>query len=326
VCEQNIFKIMGFARYFALSLLATISTVIYAVYTREQFYPVILFLVSSKVSYVVNANFILALTLLMARLTKSVFLGKLRDVEVEMLYERGQYAFVEICIALTVFRSEGINPTVVTLLWALLFCKAFHWLGGARLDYLDQIMPTSSWAHIRLGTLLVMLGLTDMCCTYYAIQHCLTKGRSVIMLFGFEFGLLCITSFNLVSRFVLHVIDIRLPNGLLSKGLITMVLDLVCDAFRFVTYIFFVGVVVKYYGIPIHILREVYVSFYTFQKHLFSFIRYLRLTKNLDQRFPSATPEVRHIFMCACVWTQLLTLGVCLCACVVRNVPLLGTA
>lgn len=289
---------LTFAKYFILSLLATISTIIYAIYTREQFYPVILFLVTSKVSYVVNANFILAFTLLVARVAKYLFLGKLRDAEVEMLYERGQYAFVEICIALTVFRNEGIaNPTVMTMLWSLLFTKAFHWLAGARLDYLDQIMPTSSWAHIRLGALVITLALTDMCCTYYSIQHTLSKGRSVIILFGFEFGLLCITSFNLFCRFVLHVIDIRMPNGLISKGLISMILDLCCDAFRFVTYIFFISVVMMYYGMPIHIVREVYMSFYTFQKHLFSFIRYLRLTKNLEERFPSATPEVRCYFI-----------------------------
>jgi E3 ubiquitin-protein ligase synoviolin len=286
---------MSFAKYFTLSLLCAVSTVVYAIYTREQFYPVILFLVSSKVSYVVNANLVLALTFLVARVAVSLFLGKLRDAEVEMLYERGQYAFVEICIALTVFRNEGIaNPLVMTMLWLLLFTKAFHWIAGARLDYLDQIMPTSSWAHIRLGTLVVVLGITDMCYTYYAIQHTLSKGRSVVILFGFEFGLLCITSFNLLCRFVLHVVDIRMPNGLISKGLITMVLDLCCDAFRFVTYILFISVVMMYYGMPIHILREVYVSFYTFQKHLFSFIRYLRLTKNLEERFPSATPEVRY--------------------------------
>ena len=101
-------------------------------------------------------------------------------------------------------------------------------------------MPTSSLAHIRLGSLIVLLFVVDSLMAYYSIQYVLTQGKSVVMLFAFEFWLLCVTALNVACRFVMHVMDIRLPNGLVSKGVLTMVVDLLCDTVRFVTYIFFV--------------------------------------------------------------------------------------
>lgn len=46
------------------------------------------------------------LTLLLGRITKAVFFGQLRDVEVEILYENARYAITETCLALTIFREE----------------------------------------------------------------------------------------------------------------------------------------------------------------------------------------------------------------------------
>eukprot|EP00596_Hydrurales_sp_CCMP1899_P005065 CAMPEP_0119045792 /NCGR_PEP_ID=MMETSP1177-20130426/42636_1 /TAXON_ID=2985 /ORGANISM="Ochromonas sp, Strain CCMP1899" /LENGTH=756 /DNA_ID=CAMNT_0007018153 /DNA_START=508 /DNA_END=2778 /DNA_ORIENTATION=- len=116
-------------------------------------------------------------------------------------------------------------------------------------------------------------------------------GRSILILFGFEFGLLVISVFNLIIRYILHIIDSRLANGLVSKGLYVMFLDLICDALRFITYVFFFSLVFVYYGLPFHIIREVWMAFHTFQKKLSSFIRYIQLTKNLDKRLENATTE-----------------------------------
>lgn len=46
------------------------------------------------------------MTLLLGRITKSLFFGQLRDVEVEILYDNARYAITETCLALTIFREE----------------------------------------------------------------------------------------------------------------------------------------------------------------------------------------------------------------------------
>ena len=115
---------MKFGHYYFLSLVATLSTILYAIYTREQFYPIVLFLVSSKVSYIVNANCILANTMLLGKILVSLFFGKVRGVEIELLQDQGKYTIIEICIALTLFRNDGLlNPTFLAWLWILLFTK-----------------------------------------------------------------------------------------------------------------------------------------------------------------------------------------------------------
>lgn len=281
---------MKFWTYFHGSLLFVISVVTYAAYTREQFYPTMLYLVRSKVSMVAGGNLILALTLLFGRISKSVFFGTLRDAEIELLLEKAKYTVTETCLALTIFRSE-LNPSILAMFGLLLFLKSFHWLSSSRLEHLEQIMPVSMSTHIRLSVLILLLLTCDMGVAYYCIQHTIANGKSVLILFGFECGVLVISVFNTICRFIIHVVDINTRHGLVSKGLYIMIVDLICDAFRFVTYVFFFCLVFVYYGLPIHIIREVGVAFYNFQRRLVSLIKYLRLTKNLDERFENATQE-----------------------------------
>jgi E3 ubiquitin-protein ligase synoviolin len=281
---------MKFSLYFNASLAATIAIIVHAVYTREQFYPIVLFLVTSKLSFVVLGNMAVAAVLLIWRISKSVFLGMLREVEIEQLVERAKYTITETCLALTVFRNE-LSPPILALFGVLLFLKAFHWLSKLRIDYLEQVVPVSTSTHIRLMSLIILLSLCDTWVAYSCIQYTLKNGRSVLILFGFEFGLLVISAFNLICRYILHLIDSRLANGLKSKGLYVMLVDLICDALRFVTYVFFFSLVFVYYGLPLHIIREVWMAFHTFQTKLSSFIRYIQLTNNLDKRLDNATTE-----------------------------------
>ena len=54
-----------------------------------------------------------------------------------------------------------------------------------------------------------------------------------------------------------------------QKSLAIMYVDLVVDFFKMVTYSIFFGVIVHYYGIPLYILRDVYMSFRSFAKVFF---------------------------------------------------------
>jgi len=197
---------MRFDSYFALSLLSTISLLAYAVYVHEQFYPIVLYLVSSKVSFVIAGNMALASALLLGRVSKTIFLGQLRDVELELLMDRAKYTITETCLALTIFRNE-ISPAILCLFGALLFLKAFHWLGKSRLEHLDQVMPVGYTTHMRLVSLILILAVLDALLAYKCIDYTMTNGKSVLILFGFEFGLLVVSILNLTWRYSLHVVD-----------------------------------------------------------------------------------------------------------------------
>jgi E3 ubiquitin-protein ligase synoviolin len=281
---------MKFSSYVILSLLASFCMMYYAYYTRKQFYPTVLYLSSSKTCFIVGGNLLLAVGLTFARCIKSVFFGNLREVEAELLMEKAKYAMIETCLALTIFRNE-LTPSIVSLFASLIFFKLMHKLTKTRLEYLGQISPVPTFMIVRMGLLLSSLLLADSVGFYFSVVSIMKKGRSVILLFGFEFGLLLIYSANLFIKFVIQLLDLYLPNGFQSRVIFELVVDLICEIVKFVTYIALFCMIFVYYGLPFHLIRDVWSAYHSFQRKLWSFIRFMQLTRNLDSRFPDATND-----------------------------------
>ncbi|RYH31371.1 hypothetical protein EON65_02780 [archaeon] len=296
--QDNIRSIMKLASYFTLSATAMAMMVYYAYYTRKQFYPTVLFLVSSKLSFIVACNLAISLALFVAKFIKSIYFGNLREVEVEVIMEKAKYAFVETCLALTIFRNE-LSTFNIGLFGAMILIKLLHRLSKCRLEYLEQIAPVSRYIQIRMTFLLVSLMLIDSVGVAYAVYNIMQKGKSVLILFGFEFGLLLVYAFNLKVRFIIQMIDNMLTNGLQSRGVCIMIVDLLCDLVKVVTYLAFFSLIFVYYGVPFHLIRDLWGTCFSFQRKFVSFIKYLQLTRNLDSRFPDATPEeISHAGNC----------------------------
>ncbi len=281
---------MKFSSYYYLSLVSLIILLYYAYYTQKQFYPTVLFLVSSKLSYVIAGNMLLATSLVVSRIFKNIYFGDLREAEIELLIEKGKYVFIETCFALTIFRNELSSP-VIAMFGALIFIKLLHKLSKCRLEYLEQIMPVPVFTQCRVGFLLGTLIAIDACGAYFSLTYIMKHGRSVLILFGFEFGLQLVYAVNLSVRFAINIVDTMMPNGLPTRGLYMMLTDLLCEVVKLGTYVAFFCLVFKHYGLPIHILRDVYAAYISFYRKFVSFVKYLRLTHNLNSRFPDATPE-----------------------------------
>ena len=62
---------------------------------------------------------------------RQVFLGSLRDAEVERINDRVSAAVMETCLAMTIFRGE-LSAEFGALFAALTFVKVLHWLAQAR--------------------------------------------------------------------------------------------------------------------------------------------------------------------------------------------------
>ena len=113
--------------YYRATIVSLVGLISYAVYSREQLYQIVLFLVTSKVSFVILGNTAVAAAFLIANIMVAIFLGSLSGSETEMLSDRGKYAITETCLALTIFRNE-LTPPILVMFFTLLFLKAFHWL------------------------------------------------------------------------------------------------------------------------------------------------------------------------------------------------------
>lgn len=45
------------------------------------------------------------------------------------------------------------------------------------------------------------------------------------------------------------------------------------------------------YGLPLHLIRELYETFRNFKIRVTDYLRYRKITSNMNDRFPDATPE-----------------------------------
>ncbi|KAI9825428.1 MAG: E3 ubiquitin-protein ligase synoviolin [Thelocarpon impressellum] len=84
--------------------------------------------------------------------------------------------------------------------------------------------------------------------------------------------------------------DIDVP-GWEEKGQWVFYLELVTDFFKLVVYLSFFFILLAFYGLPIHIMRDVFLTLRSFIKRITDFLRYRRATQDMNQRYPDASPE-----------------------------------
>ncbi len=73
-----------------------------------------------------------------------VFLGTLRDIEMEMIKDRLSSAVMESLLALTVFREE-FGAYFIAMFTSLVFVKVLHWLVQNRVEFIEVRIRLGSW-------------------------------------------------------------------------------------------------------------------------------------------------------------------------------------
>eukprot|EP00467_Chlorarachnion_reptans_P009329 CAMPEP_0114507480 /NCGR_PEP_ID=MMETSP0109-20121206/12037_1 /TAXON_ID=29199 /ORGANISM="Chlorarachnion reptans, Strain CCCM449" /LENGTH=460 /DNA_ID=CAMNT_0001686245 /DNA_START=599 /DNA_END=1981 /DNA_ORIENTATION=- len=85
--------------------------------------------------------------------------------------------------------------------------------------------------------------------------------------------------------------------GCCHKHVWMFYLDFTADLLRLFLLLTFFMIICAYYGLPIHLIREVWVTFYGLRERIVKFIRYRRLLRVLDH-FPAASEEERADIHC----------------------------
>jgi E3 ubiquitin-protein ligase synoviolin len=236
-----------FNSYVALSVLSLLSITAYAYYTRVQFYSATIFMVTSKISVMILGNMVIVMTMLLGRMTKKIFLGSLRDAEVEAVYENARFAITETCLALTIFRDE-ITMRVGGLFLALLFAKVFHWLSLARLEYIEQSEIVTRLVHVRMVLLMGMMFAMDAVFVALAVHTTMEDGPNVTFLFGFEFLILSITIVSIFGKYLLYLVNLRSDGAWANKSTYQFCLELFADVVTLFVYIIFFMIIFTHYG------------------------------------------------------------------------------
>mmetsp|Transcript_448 Transcript_448/g.708 ORF Transcript_448/g.708 Transcript_448/m.708 type:complete len:627 (+) Transcript_448:196-2076(+) len=305
--------------YTTVSFSAAAILLWYALRTRSQWYLALVFLGSSKYAYLILGNAIICTCILTFRCLTTFFLGGLRLVESEGLGDFFRWNITDTCLALTMFRSEVTVQSGLYFL-ALVLSKCLHWVVQTREAHwrmthdaitvvppgrLFQGWPTFASGQSSLGLLglLYLLLVADVVAVVFCIQNVATHGPSVQLLFGFEAAILLVTALSLIILWSLHVLDGYLHylhdtwhvTSLLHswkdrKATLIFAMEVQAQGAKFLFYVAFFCIVFTYYGLPINLFREVYVSFQQVRARMLAFLKYRQLVQSMN-RFPAPKEE-----------------------------------
>ncbi|KAH8276209.1 hypothetical protein KR026_004604 [Drosophila bipectinata] len=261
-----------------------------AYYQKQQFYPAVVYITKSNASMAVIYIMFFVIVFMFGKLLRKIFLGTLRAAEFEHLLERFWYALTETCLAFTVFRDD-FNPRFVALFTVLLFLKSFHWLAEERVDFMER-SPVLGWLfHIRVGSLLTMLGIFDYLLLMHAYNSSLVRGPSVQLVFGFEYAILLTVIASTAIKYVLHAAEMRTDTPWENKAVFLLYTELVIGLIKVVLYLLFVVIMARIYALPMFVFRPMFFTIRNFRKALNDVIMSRRAIRNMNTLYPDATPE-----------------------------------
>lgn len=273
-----------------LSLALTTVVIANAYYQKKQFYPSVVYITKSNPSLAVIYIQAFICVLLAGKLMRKIFFGELRASEFEHLLERFWYAITETCLAFTVFRDD-FNPKFVSLFTILLFLKSFHWLAEDRVDYMERSPIISPLFHLRVLSLLVVLGALDIHFIVHAYESTVQNGASVQLVFGFEYAILATMVINVAIKYALYSVDLNSETPWDNKAVFLLYTELVMGLIKVLLYVVFVGIMVRIYTLPLFALRPMYYTARNFRKALNDVIMSRRAIHNMNTLYLDATAE-----------------------------------
>ncbi|XP_074304517.1 ERAD-associated E3 ubiquitin-protein ligase HRD1B-like [Silene latifolia] len=287
--------------YAGLSVFATLAVIYHAFHTRRQFYPAMLYLSTSKISLVILLNMGLVIMCSLWQLSKRLFLGSLREAEVERLNEQSWREVMEILFAITIFRQD-FSVSFLTMVTALLLIKSLHWLAQKRVEFIETTPAIPKLTHLRIVSFLGFLLLLDSLFLYSSVKSLIeTQQASVSIFFSFEYMILATTTVAMFVKYIFYVSDMLMEGQWEKKAVCTFYLELIRDLLHLSMYLCFFMVIFVNYGVPLHLIRELYETFRNFKIRIADYIRYRKITSNMNDRFPDATPEELDVSDVTCI-------------------------
>ncbi|KAL8670924.1 MAG: hypothetical protein Q9168_004556 [Polycauliona sp. 1 TL-2023] len=299
---------MRFGLYAGVSSALAVGAIVRACLERPNFYSSTVYIAQSNACLFILTNLALLSTYSIMLGLQKAFYGPLRPVEIEQLWEKAWFAYVlfvragsasaditsltETALAMTIFRDEGRSSPP----------------------------PSTPVLSSPKGK-----GLMDNGRSWHDQQICCERlGSSIcaMVMFAFEFAVLTILSLSTTARYALSLYEtaiikhqvahgreqLRHRNenplseeeanateidaaGWEEKGQWVFYLDIATDFFKLVLYLSFFCVLCMFYGMPIHIIRDVALTIRSFYKRIRDFVQYKQATRDMNARYPDATAE-----------------------------------
>ncbi|KAK5995856.1 E3 ubiquitin-protein ligase synoviolin [Cladobotryum mycophilum] len=306
------------------------AVVISAFHQRANFYSAMVYLAQSNFCLLVLVNFILLLySSFIYGLTQLCY-GKLRAIEIEQLTERAWFAITETCLAMTIFREEigawflvMFTALVTGKVWGWIgdgrveFLEQqpplFYdiWILRYTINTVIQqarpnmmvmflfefaVLATCSWRTAAR----YILSLAEQNIVKTQTKKRLLERREEVrqqredMIRQREQAAAAgeeapNSQEPLPNPEDIDEMDIEVP-GWATKGEWVLWLDLLTDMIKLGIYVAFFLMLLMFYGLPIHIMRDLFMTTRDFLKRLNALLRYRRAIQEMN-KYPDASEQ-----------------------------------
>ncbi|KAL8756678.1 MAG: hypothetical protein Q9199_002762 [Rusavskia elegans] len=314
---------MRFGLYAGVSSALAAGAIARACLERPNFYSSSVYIAQSNACLFIFTNLALLSTYSIMLGLQKAFYGPLRPVEIEQLWEKAWFALTETALAMTIFRDE-VGGWFLFMFTFLLISKVWNWLAEGRVEILEQQPPANPRLfHTRLSAALSLSVMFNVYMLRFCASSVLQQARpNMMVMFAFEFAVLTILSLSTTARYALSLYETAVIKrqiahgreqlrhrtesplseeeanateidaaGWEEKGQWVFYLDIATDFFKLVLYLTFFCVLCMFYGMPIHIIRDVALTIRSFYKRIRDFVQYKQATRDMNARYPDATAE-----------------------------------
>ncbi|RAL63388.1 hypothetical protein DID88_003812 [Monilinia fructigena] len=256
------------AWYAGISTALAGGVVLSAFNQRANFYSACVYLAQSNLCLMILINLILFIFSSFMYGLQRLCYGPLRPIEIEQLYEKAWFAITETCLAMTIFREEVgawflvISSTACRYIISVVESRVVKKQTQERLIERKREVREERAEIIR--------------------QREIARAEA-----GDDYQE---PTTPLPSEDDVEEMDIEVP-GWEAKGQWVLTLDLITDFMKLSIYSSFFFILFTFYGLPIHIMRDLFVTARSFVKRLTAFLRYRRATHDMNARYEDATVE-----------------------------------
>ncbi|ODQ63319.1 hypothetical protein NADFUDRAFT_84469 [Nadsonia fulvescens var. elongata DSM 6958] len=296
---------MRFALYCGASILCAAGLLINAS-QRPNIYAASVVLSQSTSTLLALGNFAIMCLIIIARLLVWLFFGELRVIEINNLHERGWYTLTENVISLAMLDHE-IDQQFAFCIIALMFSRVFHWICRDRSELIFQTANGGSrFNHARLVAVFLIIHFCDITIIRWCFIRLAEEGpRSIFLLVVFEFILSLQSLHTALWKYLINVIErwylIQNPEEDIweKKTDLLFIVDNISNITRLVLFLLEFWIMLKPYGVPVHVLRDLYITIKDLFTRISDRIKFKRATRELDLIIVEATiADIEHDSVC----------------------------
>jgi len=286
---------MKFSSYVVLSTLVVAGIVSHAYVTHEQFYPAVVYLSTDKICLAIMYNFAFMLFLLFGKGMLRLFIGSLRDLEIEQLVDSGRGFLADTILFLVFYAPTIDNKEVGTVqliqyICCVIFLKVFHLTAQIRVSHMFEVGVPRLIVNVKLVTLMCMLLAIDVLALQY-FYNVASRSSTFFTWILFEALTMCAVVIVSICKYSVHMVDLRLDNGWPGKSACLFYIDLMHDVMAMTLFLVFMLTffVQNPSRLPIYMMADVIQVARKLAQRLRSFRRYRRISANMDARFLDPT-------------------------------------